>query len=48
MYAAGHDNRIPFAGKLRLIGGERYGDADGVTRFGPLAAWSSDIIAIIV
>ena len=47
MYAAGHDDRIPFAGKLRLIGGERYADADGVSCLGPLAAWCSDIIAII-
>lgn len=47
MHAAGHDNRIPFAGKLRLIGGERYADGKSVPRLGPLAAWSSDIIAII-
>ena len=46
-YATGHDNRIPFAGKLRLIGGERHADVDGISCLGPLAAWGSDMIAII-
>ena len=47
MYAAGHDDGIPFAGKLRLIGGERYTNGNGVPSLSPPAAWSSDIIAII-